>query len=91
MVLAEFVDIARLVIYVNVVPVFSMLTTGNSFDVSLTVVVFGTSTSMPNSITCAVSMKMMSSTSTTSTKGVTLISDSAVPPRPRRRDPYRRH
>jgi hypothetical protein len=41
---------------------------------------------MPNSITWAVSMKMISSTSTTSTNGVTLISDRLAPP-PRRRDP----
>src|SRR5579863_9690719 len=43
---------------------------------------------MPNSITCAVSMKMMSSTSTTSTKGVTLISARLDEPALRRRDPY---
>ena len=55
-----------------------MVTTGISCAVSLTVRTFGTSTSMPNSITCAVSMKMMSSTSTTSTNGVTLISRDGV-------------
>src|SRR5947199_10600767 len=47
---------------------------------SLTDLVLGTSTSIPESMTCAVIMKMMSSTSTTSTKGVTLISESAVVP-----------
>ena len=51
-----------------------MVTTGISCALSLTVRTLGTSTSMPNSITCAVSMKMMSRTSTTSTNGVTLIS-----------------
>src|SRR5882762_4822659 len=40
---------------------------------------------MPESMTCAVIIKMMSSTSTTSTKGVTLISESAVVPWNRRR------
>ncbi len=39
---------------------------------------------MPYSMTCAVIMKMMSNTSTTSTNGVTLISESAETPRPRR-------
>src|SRR6267142_1934940 len=48
---------------------------------------FGTSTSRPNSITCAVSMKMISSTSTTSTNGTTLISDSELTPRKRPRFP----
>src|SRR5579859_6859036 len=40
---------------------------------------------MPESITCAVIMKMMRRTSTTSTNGVTLISESAVVPWNRRR------
>src|SRR5271157_5680865 len=64
-----------------------MVTTGSSCAVSFTACTLGTSTSMPNSITWAVSMKMMSSTSTTSTNGVTLISDRLAPP-PRRREPY---
>src|ERR1700689_1756936 len=62
-----------------------MLITGNSFALSFTYLVFGTSISMPNSITCAVIIKMMSSTSMTSTKGVTLISESAGDPWNRRR------
>src|SRR5277367_1449334 len=45
---------------------------------SLTVLVFGTATSMPDCRTGAVSMKITSSTSTTSTNGVILISASAV-------------
>src|SRR5260370_40169113 len=48
---------------------------------------FGTSTSSPNSITCAVSMKIMSSTRTTSTSGTTLISASELTPRKRPRFP----
>src|SRR5215470_3911087 len=66
-----------------------MLTTGRSLTVSLVVFTAGTSTSMPDSITWAVSIKMISSTSSTSTNGVTLISDSAAPPRrpPRPRPP----
>src|ERR1019366_1699011 len=64
-----------------------MVTTGRSCALSFTACTLGTSTSMPNSITWAVSMKMISSTSTTSTKGVTLISD-RLPPPPRRREPY---
>src|ERR1019366_7209056 len=64
-----------------------MVTTGRSCALSFTACTLGTSTSMPNSITWAVSMKMMSSTSTTSTKGVTLISDRLAPPAPRR-EPY---
>src|ERR1039457_6439993 len=64
-----------------------MVTTGSSWAVSFTACTLGTSTSMPNSITWAVSMKMMSSTSTTSTNGVMLISDRLAPPL-RRRDPY---
>jgi hypothetical protein len=46
---------------------------------ALTVLVLGNSTSMPDCNTGAVIMKMISSTSTTSTKGVTLMSDSEVP------------
>src|SRR5271157_10889 len=64
-----------------------MVTTGSSCAVSFTACTLGTSTSMPNSITWAVSMKMIRSTSTTSTNGVTLISD-RLPPPPRRLDPY---
>src|ERR1035437_8981584 len=64
-----------------------MVTTGSSWAVSFTACTLGTSTSMPNSITWAVSMKMISSTSTTSTNGVMLISDMLAPP-PRRREPY---
>src|SRR5579859_7083634 len=64
-----------------------ILMTGRSLALSLTFLVLGTSISMPNSITCAVSMKMMSSTSTTSTNGVTLISARLGEP-PRRREPY---
>ena len=43
-----------------------------------TVLVFGTSISIPYSITCAVIMKMIRSTSATSTNGVTLISASGA-------------
>src|SRR4051812_213125 len=46
--------------------------------ISFTVRVFGTATSTPDWITGAVSMKMISSTSTTSTNGVTLMSDMDV-------------
>src|SRR5215472_3954068 len=56
-----------------------------SFLVSL---VFGTLMSIPYSTTWAVIIKMMRSTKTTSTKGVTLISASAVTPRPGRRLPF---
>src|SRR6266542_722936 len=62
-------------------------TTGSSLLESLTCRTLGTSTSMPNSITWAVSIKMMSSTSTTSTKGVTLMSAIAAVPWNRRRPP----
>src|ERR1035441_4888877 len=65
-------------------PVLSIVITGICCAVSFTYFTFGTSTSMPNSITCAVSMKMINSTSTTSTNGVTLISESMDPPRPLR-------
>src|ERR1700733_5099802 len=41
--------------------------------------------SIPYSTTCAVSIKMIRSTKTTSTNGVTLISDNASVPRPGRR------
>src|SRR5208283_2279042 len=64
-----------------------MVTTGSSCAVSFTACTSGTSTSMPNSITWAVSMKMISSTSTTSTNGVILTSDRLASP-PRRREPY---
>src|SRR4029077_19392203 len=69
--------------YISPSPV--SLTIGRSFTLSFTDLVLGTSTSIPESITCAVIMKMMSSTSTTSTKGVTLISESADVPWNRRR------
>src|SRR5215471_13478517 len=55
-------------------PARVMVTTGISLADSFVPRTLGTSTSMPNSITCAVSMKITSSTSTTSTNGVTLIS-----------------
>src|SRR5471030_2497023 len=72
----------------HVVPSLVIETTGISVAFSFTGRTLGTSTSMPNSMTCAVSMKMISSTSTTSTKGVTLISE-RVEVVPRLRDPYR--
>ena len=56
---------------------------GNSSVLSLLWRTLGTSTSRPNSMTCAVSMKITSSTITTSTSGTMLISASA-PPLPRR-------
>src|SRR5690348_5218082 len=62
-----------------------MLITGSTLALSRTCFTLGTSTSMPNSITCAVILKMISSTSTTSTNGVTLISESAGVPWNRRR------
>src|SRR6516164_3235994 len=49
---------------------------------AFTVRVLGRSTSIPDSRIGAVSMKMMSNTSMTSTKGVTLISESDVRVRP---------
>src|ERR1039457_2398022 len=61
-----------------------MLTTGSSCAVSFTLVTFGTSTSSPNSMTCAVSIKMTSSTSTTPTRGTILISAMVGKPRDRR-------
>src|ERR1035438_5085154 len=68
-------------------PSLVMVTTGMACAVSFTIRTLGTSTSMPNSITWAVSMKIMSRTSTTSTKGVTLISERAAPPRLREPNP----
>src|SRR3979411_2672627 len=68
-------------------PSWAMTTTGKSWTFSRMGFTFGTSTSRPNSITCAVSMKMISSTSTTSTSGTTLISDSELPTRHRPRMP----
>src|ERR1035441_4549915 len=65
-------------------PVLSIVITGICCAVSFTYFTCGTSTSMPNSITCAVSMKMINSTSTTSTNGVTLISESMDRPLPLR-------
>src|SRR5207248_1948077 len=62
----------------QVVPSLVIETTGISLAFSLTGRTLGTSTSIPNSITWAVSMKMISSTSTTSTNGVTLISANVV-------------
>src|SRR5579864_3126748 len=59
--------------------------TGSSCTFSLTGLTLGTSISRPNSITCAVSMKMMSKTRTTSTNGTILISASEVVPRNRPR------
>src|SRR5260221_2500884 len=64
-----------------------MTTTGKSCTFSRMGLTFGTSTSSPNSITCAVSMKMMSSTRTTSTSGTTLISANELTPRKRPRLP----
>src|SRR5579862_10057157 len=65
-----------------------MVMTGSSITgFSTALVVLGTSTSIPDSTTCAVIMKMMSNTSTTSTNGVTLISDIAAEPWKRRRPP----
>src|ERR1035437_5286668 len=68
-------------------PLRVMLMTGSSSLVSLTCLTSGTLISRPNSITCAVSMKMISSTSTTSTSGTILISESAPLPAPKRRRP----
>src|SRR5580692_3544335 len=55
-----------------------MVTTMRTSVSSLTVLVFGTSTSMPDCRIGAVIMKMISSTSTTSTNGTMLISESEV-------------
>src|SRR5579872_2099002 len=68
-------------------PALVIVITGSSFAVSFTAATLGTSTSMPNSMTWAVNMKMMSSTSTTSTNGVTLISARLPVPALRLRDP----
>src|SRR5579864_3139554 len=59
--------------------------TGSSCTFSLTGLTLGTSISRPNSITCAVSMKMMSKTRTTSTNGTILISALPILPRNRPR------
>src|SRR5437660_2649292 len=56
----------------------STVTTRRSWLISLTVRVLGTSTSMPDCRMGAVIIKMMSSTSTTSTNGTMLISESEV-------------
>src|SRR6476646_2286211 len=56
--------------------------TRRSSEISFTTFVLGTETSMPDSSTGAVTIKMISSTSTTSTNGVTLISESDVSVRP---------
>src|SRR5260370_24310962 len=69
------------------VPSCAMTTTGKSCTFSRMGLTFGTSTSRPNSITWAVSMKMISSTRTTSTSGTTLISASELTPRKRPRLP----
>ena len=60
----------------------SMVMTRRSSVISFTVLVCGTSTSIPDCSTGAVTMKMMSSTSTTSTSGVTLMSASELWVRP---------
>src|SRR6202034_2100556 len=56
----------------------SMVRTRRCCVISLTLRVFGTETSMPDCSTGAVTIKMMSKTSTTSTSGVMLISASEV-------------
>src|SRR6202021_254075 len=56
----------------------SMVRTRRCCVISLTLRVFGTETSMPDCRTGAVTMKMIRSTSTTSTSGVMLISASEV-------------
>src|ERR1700722_2014477 len=56
----------------------SMVSTSRCWVISLTLRVFGTETSMPDWSTGAVTMKMISSTRTTSTSGVMLISASEV-------------
>src|SRR5208283_3192938 len=53
----------------------SMVMTTFSSETILTVLVLGRSTSIPDSRIGAVSMKMINSTSTTSTNGVILISE----------------
>src|SRR5271169_5925261 len=59
-----------------------MVITTFSADTTLTVLVLGRSTSIPDSRMGAVSIKIISSTNTTSTNGVTLISESEVWVRP---------
>jgi hypothetical protein len=59
-----------------------MVMTVRSSVISFTVFVLGTLTSMPDCSTGAVTIKMISRTSTTSTSGVMLISASAVCVRP---------
>src|SRR6266702_172642 len=56
----------------------SRVTTRRSWLISFTVRVFGTSTSIPDGRICAVIMKMISNTRTTSTNGTMLISESEV-------------
>src|SRR5580698_7273212 len=56
----------------------SIVRTRRCWVISLTLRVFGTETSMPDCSTGAVTMKMINSTSTTSTSGVMLISASEV-------------
>src|ERR1700730_18159231 len=56
-----------------------MVTTRRSSEISLTVCVFGRSTSMPDCKIGAVIMKIISSTSITSTKGTMLMSESELP------------
>src|ERR1700723_579209 len=55
-----------------------MVSTRRCCVISFTLRVFGTETSMPDCSTGAVTMKMISSTRTTSTSGVMLISASEV-------------
>src|SRR4029077_14683901 len=57
----------------------SIETTTRDSEISLTVLVFGTSTSMPDCRIGAVIMKITRSTSITSTKGTMLISEREVP------------
>src|ERR1700674_23546 len=57
----------------------SIETTTRDSEISLTVLVFGTSTSMPDCKIGAVIMKITRSTSITSTKGTMLISEREVP------------
>src|SRR5712692_1307181 len=71
----------------NMRPSRVTLTTGRFSAFSCTCFTWGTFISRPNSITCAVSIKMMRRTRTTSTRGTTLISDKAAFPRPKRPRP----
>src|ERR1700730_6909948 len=57
----------------------SIETTTRDSEISFTVLVFGTSTSMPDCRMGAVIMKMTRRTSITSTKGTMLISEREVP------------